>query len=452
MVANRIGYRQILSISWPIVLQMSLQTIITNVNVMMMSRLGNAAVATVGITGTIMGIFSILLTIVSFGATVLVAQHYGAEDEAATSQLLVESERISLLFSITISALVLAVPSLFMHWMNVPRDIWTETKWFLRLNALIFPLPVLTMLTTGLLRCVGHSKSILIASGLCLVLVVVLNRVFLFGFFGIPAFGLGGLVISDAIVFSGGAAWGIWLLKRHVRNVSLRSMMCSWRHTETLIRVGIPSAIDSGSYQLTQIIIVALISLLGSSCLAVRQYALAIESLSFLIGLGVAEGVTILVGQMVGVGQGEMVKRLAWKGIITGTLLLTATAIPLYANGSHIIQWFTKDQSVIQTGAHVLKIIAIAQPAKGLNMVVGGVLRGAGDNKWLMFNSGAFVWFSVVFSFLLGFTFHFGMDGIWWGMVLDEWLRGIWVLSRIASNRWRPKSYVSSSQGAPFSP
>jgi putative MATE family efflux protein len=437
------GYREILSLSWPILLEMGVQMLIMNVNMFMVSRLGDRTVAAVATANTALSLVGLLLGIVGIGANILVAQYVGAKDKASTSQIVMESIRLNLLVSIVVALAMFSVPWLILALLHTPSSILGPTRVYLRLMSLLLPIQSLSMMAAGILRSFGSTRSVLYLSLFNVLLTVLGNAIVVFQWFGMPALGIVGLVGANAIGGGVSTALLCWIL---YRQVPLRTRISAWwkrgRFTWDVIRVGIPSAVELGSYQLTQFLIVSLVSLLGAYAVATRAYASTVESMSFLVGMGLSQGVSILVGHHVGRSDYKGARVIAGRGIVLGTTLMTLTGVLLFVFGGDVIRLFSHDDAVIAWGTGVLRIIAVAQPAKAVNMVIGGALRGAGDNKWLMWNSGTFVWLSIIFAYLFGVTWQGGLYGMWWGMCLDEWIRAALVLRRLLSNRWQGRSYV----------
>lgn len=440
-------YKGILSLSWPIMLEMGVQMLIMNVNTFMISRLGDQAVAAVGTAGTILGVTTMVLGIIGFGSTTLIAQYFGAGDKRTLMELIVESVRANLCTAIAISALLQVFWYPLFHVMHVPADIWGQTCYFFRIMSLFLFISSFNMICSGILRNLGETRKVFYFSLVSVSLTVVFNAVLILGLFGFPRMGINGLLISNVVAASvEGVLKGGFLYKRLPFPINWKHAAVQWKHTKRIFQVGIPSAIELGSYQLTQFLMVSIISLLGTFAITTRVYSTSVESMSFLFGMGISQGVAILVGHQVGRFDYPKARSISMNGIVIGVGIMSLISVILFAFGNDFISLFTTNEDVISSGGGVLKIIALAQPAKALNMVVGGALRGAGDNKWLMWNSGLFVWLSVLFAYVLGFPFHFGLYGVWWGMFLDEWIRAILVFRRLKGNRWYEKSYVQPVQ------
>ncbi|KPV42608.1 MATE family efflux transporter [Alicyclobacillus ferrooxydans] len=440
------SYREILSLSWPILLEMGVQMFIMNMNTFMVSRLGDGVVAAVATANTALSIVGMLMGIVGIGANILVAQYFGAGERLSTSRIVVEAMRLNLLVSIIVGVFMMAEPWIALTLLHTPALILEPARLYLRWMSVLLPLQSVSMLAAGILRSFGSTRPVLYLSILNVVLTVSGNAVVVYQGFGLPELGIEGLVGANAL---GGVVSTVLMCRLLYTKMPAKVGLSAWwkrgHFTWDVIRVGVPSAVELGSYQLTQFLIVSLVSLLGAYAVATRAYASAVESMSFLVGMGLSQGISILVGHRIGRQDYTGAREIANQGIILGALLMTLTGGLLFLFGGDIVRVFSHDPTVIRWGTGVLRIIAIAQPAKAVNMVIGGALRGAGDNKWLMWNSGTFVWLSVIFAYLFGITWHGALYGMWWGMCLDEWIRAGLVFRRLRGDRWQGRSYVQAS-------
>ncbi|KUO94778.1 hypothetical protein ATW55_10180 [Ferroacidibacillus organovorans] len=436
-------YRQILSLSWPILLEMTAQTTMNNLNVWVVSHLGSTIVASVGLTGTLIAALGILLSIVGLGATVLIAQFRGANQPEKATAFAVDALRLMLVIATLLTLLLIAGIPVWFAILHVPSSIVPTMRAYMTFMAILLPFSSWVAISGGILRSFGATRVVFYQTLLVIGVTAFFNLLFVTGLWNAPRLGLTGLYLANVSGIMAGVIYSFLLLARHLPvPVTRRMILHGSGQVMAVLRVGLPSALELGSYQFTQFFLVSLIARLGTNAIATRVYAISIESASFLFGLGIAQGVSILVGHEAGKGAFHPARRIAWSGVTLGVGGMSLLALLLFIFAHPLIALFTTDKEVVRLGARVLQIIALAQPAKALNMIIGGALRGAGDNRWLMWNSGMFVWISVLAAWLFGFPLGLGLAGIWWGMCVDEWVRAALLFSRLRGTRWENRQFT----------
>lgn len=180
-----------------------------------------------------------------------------------------------------------------------------------------------------------------------------------------------------------------------------------------MLSIGVPAALEQVLISAAFVRLAILVARLGTVTLAAHQIAFVALSFSFMPGIGFGVAATTLVGQSLGaqrMDEGAAATRIAtrwavgWMSAIAAIVLLFATPI---------MQLFTVDQAVIQTGAAGLRIVALAQPFWAIVFVQAGVLRGTGNTRFPLLANGGTIWLSVGLAWLLLATVGGRLITVW---------------------------------------
>jgi MATE family multidrug resistance protein len=250
---------------------------------------------------------------------------------------------------------------------------------------------------------------------------VLLNWIFIFGRLGIPAMGLEGAgiatLLARVLVL---IALGAWLLGDR-RLADWRP--ARWRiplrlaRFRTLLKIGIPASLQ----QLVEVSAFSggalLVGLLGTLALGAHQIALTCTATAFMVPLGLAMAVTVRVGEVIGAGQRERLRRIIAGAWLLIAVFATVTMVVFITSGRAIAGGFVSEPEVIDLAVSLLVVAGIFQLVDGFQVVCVGALRGAGDvvvPAWLC--SLAYLGLGVPLGMVLMFGVGLGAVGFWCGL------------------------------------
>lgn len=156
---------------------------------------------------------------------------------------------------------------------------------------------------------------------------------------------------------------------------------------------------------------------LGARVASAHQIAIALSSFMYMGALGVGGATAVRVG--LAVGGGRSARRPGLLGIGVGSAFMSLGIVLFAVFPTELTDLFTDDPAVIALGASLLRVAAIFQLFDGVQVVIGGALRGAGDVRFpFVINVVAYWLLGLPAALLLGFTFHYGAVGLWVGLTL----------------------------------
>ncbi len=146
---------------------------------------------------------------------------------------------------------------------------------------------------------------------------------------------------------------------------------------------------------------------------------------------------TTLVGQHLGAGQPEMARRSGNAALVLAITFMASMGLLYVAVGGWVVAAFNPDPAVIQVGRQLFFFAAAFQMFDAMNMVCGGILRGAGDTRFPMVAAVGFSWLIFLpLIWLLGLHLDFGVQGAWAGATCYIFGLGLTLLWRVRAGQW----------------
>ena len=299
------------------------------------------------------------------------------------------------------------------------------------LHAMLWGLPAYLMLIN--FRClndgIAKTKPAMVITFLGLLLNIPLNYIFIYGKFGMPAFGAVGCGIATAIV-----NWAMCLMmmfysytNAQERSLKVFSQLIEMPNPKTLkklLRLGLPIAIalccEVALFALTSL----MLSPLGSTIVASHQITLNTSSFIFMFPLSIGMATTILVGEALGAGSPQNAKKIGYAALLLGLTVTIITALITIFFRYEIASIFVTDEIVIAMAANLLLFAALYQFSDTVQMVVGGILRGYKDTKVILYITLFSYWvIGVPLGYILGrtdwFVPHIDAKGFWIAFVVS---------------------------------
>ncbi|MFW5786824.1 MAG: MATE family efflux transporter [Halanaerobiales bacterium] len=431
----------ILKLAWPVIAERSLMTLTKIVDMMMVGRLGAAAITAIGLSFQPLLLVQAFAAAISVGTTALVARFIGAKEEKMGGKVLQQS----FLIGSVLAVLILSVYYIFAE--NIITLMGAETKvielgtLYLKVMAPGLYFMFMSFMIFAALRGAGDTQTPMKINILINALNVIGNYTLIFGKFGAPELGF----MGAAIATSGARAIGGMLVISHV----FREKSVVKIHTRNffkvnlslvkrVLKVGLPAAMEQFVMRVAQIFYARLVAGLGTLSFAAHQVAINTESLSYMPGFGMAVAATTLVGQNLGAKQPEQAEESAYESWKIGAYIMGFMAVIFLVFPEYLVRLYTEDPEIIRLGARNLRIISLAQIPMGTQFIFAGALRGAGDTKSVFYSTAISSWVGRLgMAYIFINVFEWGLVGAWMAMVIDWTMRGSYVFHRFKKGGWK---------------
>ncbi|WP_373229056.1 MATE family efflux transporter [Cohnella sp.] len=423
------------ALSWPVMIEMFLQFAIGTTDTLMVSRISDDAVAVVGFSNQFFNAVMIVFMLVASGAGILIAQRLGAGKQQDARTLATMAIVITGGIGLVVSIGLFLGANWFAAVLQVPVEIRALAGTYM---SIVGGGMVLTALNIALSTCVrntGDTRSpMYIAFGMNIAHVI-LNALFIFGLLGFPKWGLFGVALSTVIC----RFLAIILLFRLFRHAY--GSKIAWAEFfrfdlklfKEIFRIGWPMSVSGGSYNISQLAIMSLVGVMGAQELAARTYMNTMESFAFMVGWSLALAAQIRISYLFGSGNYKDAYYTCYKAMGIGMILVSVNTGLMLLFREQILTYFTGDPWIIDMAVTLLWLNLILQPGKMLNMALGQSINAIGDGRFSMLVSIPSMWvLSVGLTYALGLSLEWGLYGVYAGMIMDEYVRGVimWL-------RWR---------------
>ena len=352
------------------------------------------------------------------------------------------------MLGLTVSALLFFFAEDLLQLMGLRPALMGDGVIYLRLTGALSFFQALSLTFSASLRSADKVMWPMAVTGIVNVLNILGNYALIFGHWGFPQMGVEGAAIATAV----SRAVSMVLLaivhfRVHIRRFPLKYFRpMPWQELRNLLKIGIPAMSENFSYSLSQVVITYFINQISNEALAARTYCYNVIMFVYLFCVSITQGGDILVGHLVGQWRHRAAYVLGnyffrWAMIITisGSILLAIA-------GPSILHLFTDNMEIIQMGIWVLVVDVFLEIGRTSNIFAGSTLRATGDTVYPFVVGVIFQWsIAVGLSYVMGIPLGFGLVGMWVGFALDENIRGIILLRRWRSGKWRIKGFVSKA-------
>lgn len=416
---------------------------------------GEAPLAAMGLMAYALWLIPSMFSVVSIGATAVVARHVGAgEFEMAT-----KATHQSLLCGALLSAVVTFFFGIrgaeFVAWLNLEAEAAELANRYLRYLVPIIPAIMVQTVGVACLRGAGDTLSGLVAMAIMNTVNVIISISLVLGIGPAPRLGWDGLALGTAVGHVFGAVVVLRLLV-----VGRAGMQLDWRKIQPnaemirrILRVGIPGGIDLLTILFCHLWFLGIINSLGTTAAAAHSLAIRIESLAYLPGAAFQVAAATLAGQYLGAKKHHLAFRGSVAALVAGGSLMITAGLLFYFAGGWLTHLFTRSSETPAAALtmRLLQLAALAMPSLAIQMILSGALRGAGDTRWpFVINLSCLlgvripigVWLATE-SFGLPYTdisldgCGLGAVGAWSAMVLDIFLRSLLILWRFIHGGWK---------------
>ena len=437
--------RQLRVLTIPVFIEMALVMLLGAIDTVMLSRYSDNSVAAVGLDNQLMSLVFLVYQFFSMGAAILCAQYIGAGLRKRLVQVVGMALVVNLILGLTVSALLYLYAEQLLQLMGLRPELMEDGLVYLRLTGALSFFQALSLTFSASLRSADKVIYPMVVTGIVNVLNVLGNYALIFGHWGCPQLGVEGAAI--ATVVSRAVAMVLLAVihfKKHIPSFPLSQFRpMPWQELRNLLKIGVPAMSENISYCLSQVVITFFINQISNEALATRAYCSNMIMFVYLFCISITQGGDILVGHLVGQRRHQDAYILGnfffrWSMIIT----LTGSAL-LALSGRSILSAFTDNPDIIAMGMWVLVVDWFLEIGRTANIFATGTLRATGDTVYPFVVGVIFQWsVAVGLSYVIGIPLGYGLVGMWIGFALDENIRGIILLRRWRSGKWRTKGFV----------
>ena len=435
--------RAIILLAVPMVLEMLMESVFAVVDIFWVAHVSPDAVATVGLTESMLTIAYTVAMGLSIGVTAMVARRIGEKNPEGAAEAAVQGIALGVIVAAIVGvAGVLLAPKL-LGLMGASDTViatgQTYTRVMLGGNIVI----LLLFLINAIFRGAGDAAIAMRVLWLANWINIILGPLLIFGIGPFPRLGVTGAAIATTIGRGTGVLYQIYRLWRRDGRIVIQRHQIALKPAvmKTLLRLS-----GTGTFQVfvgmaSWIGLTRINASFGTDALAGYQIAIRIIIFALLPSWGLANAAATMVGQALGAGKPERGEEAVWRAALYNVVFLGVAGLIFVIFATPIAHIFTSDPTVAAIAADCLRIISYGYLFYAYGMVLTNSFNGAGDTwtpTWL--NLFCFWLWEIPLAWLLAQHFNLGPQGVAWAVTIAFSTLAVASAVLFRRGRWKLKA------------
>lgn len=417
------------ALALPIMATSLIQMAYNLIDMIWIGKIGASAVASVGAAGMFMWLSNGLATLAKMGGQIKVGHALGAQKKEDAASYAQSSIQMGIVFAIGfgILSVVFADEMIGFFQLNSAQVI-QDAKLYLMITCGLVIFSFMNQIFTGILTAMGNSRTSFIATSIGLVLNIVLDPLFIFGFGAIPPMGVAGAAIATVLAQLVVMLLFLYTILRDTVLFCDVHILHSYssQHTREIFRIGLPSAVQSMLFSGISMVIARLIAGWGDAAVAVQKVGSQIESISWMTAEGYAAALNSFVAQNHGAKNTDRI----WEGYRLSMIVMLSwgvfCSLVLIVFPQLIFQVFIQEAEVLPMGVDYLRILGVSQLFMCMEITTAGAFSGLGKTLPPSIVSITLTGARIPMAILLGRWL--GLNGVWWAITISSIGKGIVLL------------------------
>jgi putative MATE family efflux protein len=434
--------RSLMLLAIPMVLETLMESLFAVVDVFFVARLGADAVATVGLTESMLFVIYAIAMGLGIGATALVARRIGERDPDGAARSAVQSIVLGVIVAAVIGITGVTMAPILLSSLGASSTVLaigtTYTRIVLGGNLVV----VMLYMINAIFRGAGDAAIAMRVLWFANFMNIILGPCFIFGLGPFPELGVTGAAVGTTIGRGCGVIYQFSQLARRDGRIVIRRehltfdfdvMRRVWRlSTTAMFQILVATTSWLG--------LMRILSSFGSTAIAGNTIGLRIIMFALLPSWGLGNAAATMVGQGLGAKKPERAERAAWMAAFYNMIFLGIVGLTFVLFAERIVHLFTTDPEVAVYATSCLRIVSYGFVFYAYGMVLTNALNGAGDTwtpTWI--NLGCFWCWELPLAYVLAHHFRLGPYGVFWASAIAFSTLAFvsaWVFTR---GKWKKK-------------
>lgn len=394
---------------WKGIVQFALPMLIGNIaqqlyntvdSIIVGKYVGDNALAAVGSAAPILNLLLVLFVGISTGASIMVAQYFGAKDRDGLSHTIGVCVTLTGLASLIIMVIGPLLTNPLLSALNTPDSIMKWCADYLNIYYIGIAGFAYYNILAGVLRGLGDSLSAL----LFLIVATILNIIL--DIFFVANLGLGVAGVALATVIAQGVSAVLCIIKlgkmKSTFDFNLKMLNPKKEYASKLIKLGLPSGLTQAIFSLAMIAVQSLTNSFGEMVIACNVIVMRVDAFAMMPNFTFGAAMTTYAGQNVGARRMDRVNEGTKQGTLIAVGVTTVITVLILIFGRGLMSIFTDTVELVDLGMKMMRILAIGYIAMAVTQSLSGVMRGAGDTMTPM-------WISIITTVIIRVPIAYGL-------------------------------------------
>ncbi len=435
----------LLVLAGPMFLELFLNTMLNNIDMLMLSHYDEYAVGAVGNANTIMFMMNILFNVIATATSVVAAQYLGAKQYDKMNMIYTLAVMVNLVIGAVLSGVFCAANPMIMDFLHVSPEMRPYSMIYIYIVGGGGFITAVFNVMLQILRCNGYTKIGMWVSFAINIINIVGNYLFLYGPLTFMKMGVAGVAISTvAARVIAVMALIIFFYAAKIGRISLRYLNpFPGRLLGKMIKIGLPTAGETLTYNLYQTTLLSFVNAMGNDSVNARSYCNTLISFAMIFSNASAMSTQIITGHLVGAGKNEEAYKRVFKTLRTSLPITIALASVNAVFCRYTLQLFTSNSNIIALGQMIMIADIFVETGRCLNMTFVSSLKAAGAYIFPLIMGIVCNWgLGLTTGYVVGVVLGLGVAGIYAGTATDECIRGLIVMYYWYRKKWLGKSVV----------
>ena len=441
------GSMSMVKLTVPLALEQFFRILVSSIDTFMLSTYSEKAVAGVGLVTQYVFFLNLIFSVIVTGTTIILAQYLGAEkSDEELNQISQASSVMVTIISLALTVVVLFGTAPILSCYTLEEEVRQSAyDYFIIYGGICAFFCAFSLLQSGILRSYGYTKEAMYVTVIANLINVAGNAISLYGFFGLPILGVKGVAWSSGIsmIVSCIILQCIIVRKKEVQFNLKGIKKVPLKIYQIILSIGVPTAGESISYNVAQIVVMAMISTLGTFAMDAQIYTQTIVRFAYALAISIGSATQIKTGYYVGARQSEIAYKKVYKYWLCAVICSMSLMLVCNLLKVPLARIFTTNADVIHLIYGLLLVSFYIEFGRSMNLIFIGGLKGSGDIRFPVFYGIISMWLVIVGGgWLLGLRAGLGIVGFWLAIGTEETTRGIVMLFRWKSKRWMKNALV----------
>jgi putative MATE family efflux protein len=432
--------RAVFLLAIPMIMEMVMESVFAVVDIFFVGKLGNAAVATVGLTESVLSLVYSIAIGLSMAATALVARRVGEKNFSGAAHAGLQTILFALVFSAIVAIAGVSYARSILHLMGANEKMIAENVRYTQImfggNTVI----MLLFLINGIFRGAGDASIAMRSLWIGNISNIILCPLLIYGLGPIPALGLKGAAIATTIGRGIGVLYQLYRLfiRKGLLSFYVRQLKPQKQLLLQIVRIGSTGTIQFLISSASWIFLARLVAGFHEAAMAGYQVAIRLLIFFLLPAWGMSNAAATLTGQNLGAGKPERAEKSVWTTAVYNVIFMLAVSLFFFVFGEPIVNFMNSDVQARHYAVQALRIISLGYVFFGIEMVMVNAFNGAGDTTTpTVINLLGFWLFQIPLAWILSQYYIKEPKAIFIAIVISQIVTAALSLYLFKKGRWK---------------